>query len=160
MRKLWWCGHGKGNCTAGPSQGRENCQRSCPTRLKKVYFCTSQPPQLYVALAGTPVPCIHWKCVSLSHCISKTHNIKIVTVESKNCWEFISCLSDMILFTFPSYSRTQLVSPQQNMECCIHHWDPQHRKDMDQLEWVLRRDTKLIRGMKQLSYKERLRELG
>ncbi len=39
-------------------------------------------------------------------------------------------------------------------------WAPQHRKDMDLLEQVQRRATKMIRGLDHLSYKYRLRELG
>jgi len=34
---------------------------------------------------------------------------------------------------------------------------PQYRKDMDVLEWVQRRATKMIRGLEYLSYKSRLR---
>lgn len=36
----------------------------------------------------------------------------------------------------------------------------QHRKDMELLEQVQRRDTKVIKGMGHLSYEERLKELG
>ncbi|KAK4821554.1 hypothetical protein QYF61_022214 [Mycteria americana] len=39
-------------------------------------------------------------------------------------------------------------------------WSPQHRKDMDLLEHIQRRATKMIRGMEHLSYEEIPRELG
>jgi len=47
-----------------------------------------------------------------------------------------------------------------HMESCIQLWHPQHGKDMDVLEQVQMRATKMIRGLEQLSYEERLRELG
>ncbi|GAB0206501.1 hypothetical protein GRJ2_003115700 [Grus japonensis] len=39
-------------------------------------------------------------------------------------------------------------------------WGPQYRRDMELLDRVQRRATKLIRGLEHLSYEGRLRELG
>ena len=47
-----------------------------------------------------------------------------------------------------------------HLEYCVQAWGPQYRKDVELLEWVYRRVTKMIKGMEHPSYEERLRELG
>jgi len=51
-----------------------------------------------------------------------------------------------------------LVRPQ--VEYCCQIWSPYYKKDTKLIEGVQRRATKLVTGMKELNYNDRLKQLG
>ncbi|PKU37609.1 reverse hypothetical protein [Limosa lapponica baueri] len=87
---------------------------------------------------------MRWQCVLTVHKVNNILGYVKSSVASRS--------REVIL---PLYSA--LVRPL--LEYCVQLWSLQHKKEMDMLERVQRRATKMIRRLEHLSYEDRLREL-
>lgn len=47
-----------------------------------------------------------------------------------------------------------------HLESCVQFWVPQAMRDIDILEWVQQRASKMMKGLKHLTYEEMMRQVG
>ena len=99
-----------------------------------------------------------WACLST---LSKKRNMQSLDIfysmEKNFLMEGLTCIASRM---WPAGDSAPLLHSRPHLEHCIQLWSPQHRTDLDLLERVQRKATKIIQGLEHVSCEERLRELG
>jgi len=105
-------------------------------------------------------------------CVSEENDLGVIITGDlkweKQCSEAVkkaNRMLGMIKRNFVDRSKDTIISlykslVRPNLEYCCQIWSPYYKKDMKLIEVVQRRATKLVTGMKELNYNDRLKQLG